>query len=62
MNVLLPTVHPRMGKTWTDAGSSPFVEPPGLHDAQLRAGTPVVSVIAHVVYGAIVGGFAAWGA
>jgi hypothetical protein len=62
VNVLLPTVHPRMGKTWTDAGSSPFVEPPGFMMRNYGAGTPVVSVIAHVAYGAIVGGFAAWGA
>jgi hypothetical protein len=62
VNVLLPTVHPRMGKTWSDAGSSPFVEPPGFMMRNYGAGTPVVSVIAHVVYGAIVGGFAAWGA
>jgi hypothetical protein len=62
VNVLLPTVHPRMGKTWTDAGSSPFVEPPGFMMRNYGAGTPIVSVIAHVVYGAIVGGFAGWGA
>ena len=62
VNVLLPTVHPRMGKTWSDAGSSPFVEPPGFMMRNYGAGTPAVSVIAHVVYGAIVGGFAAWGA
>jgi hypothetical protein len=62
VNVLLPIVHPRMGKTWTDAGSSPFVEPPGFLMRNYGAGTPLVSVIAHIVYGAIVGGFAAWGA
>ena len=62
VNVLLPIVHPRMGKTWTDAGSSPFVEPPGFMMRNYGAGTPIVSVLAHVVYGAIVGGFAAWGA
>lgn len=61
VNVLLPIVHPRMGKTWTDASSSPFVEPPGFMMRNYGAGTPVVSVLAHVVYGAIVGGFAAWG-
>jgi hypothetical protein len=60
--VLLPAVHPRMGKTWTDARSSPFVEPPGFLMRNYGVATPVVSVVAHVVYGAIVGGFAAWGA
>ena len=61
VNVLLPTVHPRMGKTWSDAGSSPFVEPPGFLMRNYGPGTPVVSTIAHVAFGAIVGGFAAWG-
>ncbi|HEX5936101.1 MAG TPA: hypothetical protein VFZ75_00190 [Actinomycetota bacterium] len=61
VNVLLPVVHPRMGKTWSDAGSSPFVEPPGFLMLNYGPGTPLVSTIAHVVYGAIVGGFAAWG-
>ena len=47
MNVLLPTVHPRMGKTWTDAG---IVAVRGAARASWMrnygAGTPVVSVVA----------------
>ena len=61
VNILLPVVHPRMGKPWTDAGSSPFVEPPGFMMLNYGRGTPIVSTIAHVVYGAIVGGFTSWG-
>ena len=59
MNVLLPVVHPRMGKPWTRRGSSPLIERPGFLMLNYGAGTPVVSMIAHILYGAIVGGFAA---
>jgi hypothetical protein len=61
VNILLPAVHPRMGKSWTDARSSPFVEPPGFMMLNYGPGTPLVSTVAHVIYGAIVGGFASWG-
>jgi uncharacterized membrane protein YagU involved in acid resistance len=61
VNVLLPVVHPRMGAPWTDASSSPFVEPPGFLLRNYGRGTAWVSTVGHVVYGAIVGGFAAWG-
>jgi uncharacterized membrane protein len=60
VNVLLPVVHPRMGKPWTDARSSPLIESPGFLMLNYGAGTPVVSIIAHILYGAIVGGLAAW--
>jgi hypothetical protein len=59
VNVLLPVVHPLMGKPWTDARSSPLIESPGFLMLNYGAGTPVVSMIAHVLYGAIVGGLAA---
>jgi hypothetical protein len=61
VNILLPAVHPRMGKPWSDASSSPLVEPPGFLMVNYGRGTPIVSTIAHVLYGAIVGGFAAMG-
>jgi hypothetical protein len=61
VNILLPVVHPRMGKPWTDARSSPFVEPPGFMMLNYGRGTPIVSAIAHVAYGAIVGAFTSWG-
>ncbi|HEX6580118.1 MAG TPA: hypothetical protein VF195_04530 [Actinomycetota bacterium] len=60
VNVLLPVVHPRMGKPWTDARSSPLIESPGFLMLNYGAGTPVVSLVAHILYGAIVGGLAAW--
>jgi hypothetical protein len=61
VNILLPIVHPRMGKPWSDASSSPFVEPPGFLMLNYGRATPIVSTIAHVIYGAIVGGFASMG-
>jgi len=60
VNVLLPVVHPRMGTGFTAAGSSPLLEPPGFLLLNYGRQTPLVTVIAHVVYGAIVGGFVAW--
>jgi hypothetical protein len=61
VNILLPVLHPRMGKPWTDATSSPLVEPPGFMMLNYGRGTPIVSMLAHVAYGAIVGGFTSWG-
>jgi hypothetical protein len=61
VNVLLPAIHPRMGKPWTDASSSPLIESPGFLMLNYGRGTPIVSLLAHVVYGAIVGGLASIG-
>jgi hypothetical protein len=57
VNVLLPVVHPRMGTGFDAAGSSPLLEPPGFLLLNYGRQTPVVTVFAHIVYGAIVGGF-----
>jgi hypothetical protein len=56
VNILLPAVHPRMGKPWTDASSAPLVEPPGFMMLNYGRATPAVSMVAHIAYGAIVGG------
>jgi hypothetical protein len=60
VNVLLPVVHPRMGTGFDAAGDAPQLEPPGFLLLNYGRRTPVVTVAAHVVYGAIVGGFVAW--
>jgi hypothetical protein len=60
VNVLLPVVHPRMGTGFDAAGSSPVIEPPGFLLLNYGRQTPLVTVLGHVVYGAIVGGFASW--
>ena len=60
VNVLLPVVHPRMGTGFDAAGSSPQLEPPGFMLLNYGRQTPVVTVAAHILYGAVVGGFAQW--
>ena len=57
VNVLLPAVHPRMGTGFTAAGSAPLLEPPGFLLRNYGRQTLAVTLIAHVAYGAIVGGF-----
>jgi hypothetical protein len=59
MNTVLPAVHPRMGKPWTDATETPLLEPPGFLLANYGSMTMVVATIVHLAYGAIVGAFAA---
>jgi hypothetical protein len=57
VNELLPVVHPRMGDPSTAADRVALLEPPGFMMMNYGIATPVVMLIAHVVYGAIVGGF-----
>ena len=57
VNVLLPVVHPRMASPLTAADSSPLLEPPGFLMLNYGRQTPLVSLAAHIAYGAIVGGF-----
>ena len=58
LNVLLPVVHPRMGKSWTDARSAPLLEAPGFLLSNYGRATLVLTFALHLVYGAIVGFFA----
>ncbi|HYZ78334.1 MAG TPA: hypothetical protein VE596_13270 [Gaiellaceae bacterium] len=57
VNVMLPAVHPRMGSGFDAAGSAPLLEPPGFLLVNYGRQTLVATVVAHVAYGAIVGGF-----
>jgi hypothetical protein len=59
VNILLPIVHPRMGTPLTAATSVALLEPPGFMMRNYGTRTPLVSLAAHVGYGAIVGGFVA---
>jgi hypothetical protein len=61
VNVLLPVVHPRMGSSQTAARTTALLEQPGFMMRNYGASTPLVSLVAHVLYGTIVGGFAALG-
>jgi hypothetical protein len=57
VNILLPLVHPRMGTSTTAAGSVALLEPPGFMMLNYGLASPMVSLVAHVAYGTIVGGF-----
>lgn len=57
VNLLLPLVHPRMGSPLTGANSTALLEPPGFLMLNYGRRTPLASIVAHIVYGAIVGGF-----
>lgn len=58
VGVLLPAVHPRMGTPWSDAEETPLLEPPGFLLENYGPRTAVGNLLAHLAYGAIVGGFA----
>jgi hypothetical protein len=57
VNVLLPLIHPRMGTRSTAAPDVALLEPPGFLMLNYGARTPLVSIAAHIAYGALVGGF-----
>jgi hypothetical protein len=61
VNLLLPAVHPRMGTSMSAADSAPLLESPGFMMLNYGRATPVVTILAHVAYGAIVGAFARGG-
>ncbi len=58
VGVLLPAIHPRMGTPWSDAEETPLLEPPGFLLANYGSRTALGNLLAHAMYGAIVGGFA----
>jgi hypothetical protein len=59
VNILLPAVHPRMGTPWTDAEETPVLEPAGFMLVNYGRHTVIGTLLAHVAYGAIIGGFTA---
>jgi hypothetical protein len=58
VNVVLPSIHPRMGTQWTDAEETPLLEPPGFLLHNYGRLTALITLLLHVAYGAIVGTFA----
>ena len=59
VNVLLLVVHPWMGTRTAAADASPLLEPPGFLLLTYGASTPLVTVLVHLAYGAVVGQFVA---
>jgi hypothetical protein len=57
VSVLLPVIHPRMGTSVSSAADRPLLEPPGFMMLNYGQGTPLATLLAHIAYGAIVGGF-----
>lgn len=55
---LLPIVHPRMGTRFLAAVKTALIEPPGFMMLNYGRRTPIATILAHIAYGAIVGGFA----
>jgi hypothetical protein len=60
-NVLLPVVHPRMGTSLSSIETETLLEPPGFMMLNYGRGSPLADLVAHLVYGALVGGLAALG-
>jgi hypothetical protein len=52
---VLPGVHPRMASHRAGPASTAVLEPPGLLALNYGVQTPAVAVIAHLVYGAVLG-------
>ncbi len=54
---LLPGVHPRMASERAGPASTAVLEPPGVFALNYGVATPLVTLAAHVVYGAVLGLF-----
>jgi hypothetical protein len=57
VNVLLPVIHPRMGTPFSAATDRPLLEAPGFMMLNYGRRTPLATIVAHIAYGTIVGGF-----
>lgn len=54
---ILPALHPRMASEHHGPEPTRQLEPPGFMALNYGRQTPLITLIAHVVYGAILGGF-----
>lgn len=61
VNVLLPVIHPRMGTPLSSIHSKSLLEPPGFLMRNYGRGSGLVNLVAHLLYGTLVGGLAAFG-
>lgn len=52
---LLPGIHPRMASARAGLMSTAVLEPPGLLGLNYGIQTPAVAVVAHVLYGSVLG-------
>ena len=61
VNILLPVVHPRMGTPASTTNRLALLEPPGFMMLNYGLSTPLIGLVAHALYGTLVGGFASLG-
>ena len=54
---ILPGLHPRMVSEYDGPTPNRRLQPPGFLALNYGRQTPVVTILAHVLYGAIIGGF-----
>ncbi|MFN2625247.1 MAG: hypothetical protein ABR520_04070 [Mycobacteriales bacterium] len=54
---LLPAVNPRMGSERAGLSTRTMLEPPGLFALNYGRSTPAVTLVAHVIYGVLLGVF-----
>lgn len=54
---LLPHVHPRMASEYVGASATRRLEPPGFMGLNYGRRTPLATLLAQVVYGAVLGAF-----
>ena len=54
--VMLPGLHPRMVSEYYGPTPNRMLQPPGFLALHYGRGTPVVTLAAHILYGAVIGG------
>lgn len=54
---ILNSFHPRMARPYQGPTPTRALEPPGFFAINYGRGTPIATVVAHMVYGAILGAF-----
>lgn len=54
---LLPGIHPRMASARAGPTLDSILEPPGLLGLNYGVQTPVVALVAHIIYGVLLGSF-----
>jgi hypothetical protein len=54
---LLPGIHPRMVSDFRGPEPTRLLEPPGFLARNYGRATPIITILAHMIYGAILGTF-----
>jgi len=54
---LLPGIHPRMVSDFRGPEPTRLLEPPGFLSTNYGRATPLITILAHAIYGAILGAF-----